>query len=364
MSLKVLHVESGMHLYGGALQVVFLTRGLQALGVRNVLACPHGSAIAEAASQGGVAVRPLAMKGDADIGLISRLRRLIREERPDVIHLHSRRGADVWGGVAGRLEGVPVVLSRRVDNTEARWQVALKYRLYDRVVAISRGIQGVLSSEGVPSQKLRCVPSAVDTVQYRPDASAVDWFRQEFRLDTEDLAVGMVAQLIPRKGHQTLLDALPEVVRACPRTKVLLFGQGPEAGRLKARIEASQLLRQHVVIAGFRNDLARVLPCLDLIVHPAFMEGLGVSLLQAAACGVPLIGGRAGGIPEVVRPGVNGELMGPGDAAGLAAAMTALLSSPELRRRYGDAGRQLVIDHFSIDSMVQGNLAVYRELVG
>ncbi|HIV70886.1 MAG TPA: glycosyltransferase [Candidatus Aquabacterium excrementipullorum] len=362
--MKVLHVESGMHLYGGALQVVFLSRGLQRLGVENVLACPEGSAIAEASAQGGVAVRALPMGGDADVGLVARLRRLIATEKPDLIHLHSRRGADIWGGVAGRLSGIPVVLSRRVDNTESKWAVALKYRLYDRVVAISQGIQAVLASEGVPAGKLRCVPSAVDTEQYWPDTSGLDWFRQEFQLAPGQLAVGMVAQLIPRKGHQTLLDALPEVVKAHPGLKVLLFGQGPEAPRLEQRIAASPLLKTHVSLVGFRKDLQRVLPCLDLVVHPAFMEGLGVSLLQAAACGVPLVGGRAGGIPEIVRPGINGELIEPGDAAALAAAMTALLSSTEQRQAYGRAGRELVMSHFSIESMVRGNLAVYRELVG
>lgn len=361
--MKVLHVESGMHLYGGALQVVFISRGLQALGVSNVLACPEGSAIAEAAAQGGVAVRPMAMGGDADVGLVTRLRRLIRAERPDVIHLHSRRGADVWGGMAGRLEGVPVVLSRRVDNTEARWAVALKYRLYDRVIAISRGIQSVLASEGVPRSKLRCVPSAVDTAQYRPDTSAMDWFRAEFGVKPGQPVVGMVAQLIARKGHQTLLDAMPAVVQAHPDVKVLLFGQGPEAEKITTRVAASPLLTAHVSMAGFRKDLPKVLPCLDLVVHPAFMEGLGVALLQAAACGVPLIGGRAGGIPEIVRPGVNGELIEPGDVAGLAVAMNTLLSSRELRERYGQAGRALVMSHFSIETMVQGNLAVYRELL-
>lgn len=362
--MKVLHVESGMHLYGGALQVVFLTRGLQRLGVSNVLACPQGSAIAQAAAPWGVAVRPMPMGGDADLGLVSRLRRLIAQEKPDLIHLHSRRGADVWGGVAGRLAGIPVVLSRRVDNAEARWAVALKYRLYDRVVSISQGIRGVLASEGVSEGKLRCVPSAVDTEQYHPDHADPAWFRQEFAVEPGQLVAGMVAQLIPRKGHQTLLDALPAVLQAHPGLKVLLFGQGPEAHKLDARIKASPLLAAHVVMTGFRNDLQRVLPCLDLVVHPAFMEGLGVSLLQAAACGVPLIGGRAGGIPEIVRPGINGELIEPGDVQGLAAAMTELLGSPERRRRYGAAGRELVMAQFSIDSMVQGNLAVYRELLG
>ncbi len=361
--MKILHVEAGQHLYGGALQVVFLTRGLQALGVHNVLACPVGSAIAQAASA-HADVRELRMGGDADMGMIGRLGRLIDQEKPDLLHLHSRRGADLWGGVAARFKGMPVVLSRRVDNPESRLTVALKYRLFDRVVTISQGIRTVLASEGVPEAKLRCVPSAVDTAQYRPDKSSLPWFRQEFGIQADALVVGMVAQFIPRKGHQTLLDALPTVLATHPGLKVILFGQGPELAGIAAQVQASPLLSGHVLLPGFRRDLDRVLPCLDLLVHPAFMEGLGVSLLQAAACGLPLIGGRAGGIPEIVKPGFNGELMEPGDTAALAGAMRALLSSAERRHRYGLAGRQWVQEHFSIDAMVQGNLAVYRELLG
>ncbi|MCK7492063.1 MAG: glycosyltransferase [Comamonadaceae bacterium] len=156
-----------MHLYGGALQVVFLLRGLEAAGVDSVLVAPSGSAIAEAAAP-HARVRTIAMGGDGDIATVGRLRRLIRAERPDVVHLHSRRGSDIWGGIAGRLEGVPVVLSRRVDNPEPRAWVGLKYRLFDRVVTISEGIFRVLESEGVPRAKLRCVPSSVDVEQYRP----------------------------------------------------------------------------------------------------------------------------------------------------------------------------------------------------
>lgn len=361
--MKILHVEAGMHLYGGALQVVFLMRELSARGVRCVLACPAGSAIAQAAAP-YASIYPMAMGGDGDFGMVPRLRRLIKLERPDVVHLHSRRGADVWGGVAARTSRVPVVLSRRVDNPESRWAVALKYRLYDRTVTISEGIRQVLLSEGVPIDKLRCVPSAVDTQQYQPGGRQDrDWFCQEFGLGPEAATVGMVAQFIPRKGHQLLLEALPAVLAAHPDVKVLLFGQGPESGAVQRQIDASDLLARHVNLVGFRKDLDRVLPHLDLLVHPAYMEGLGVSLLQAAACGVPIVAARAGGMPEIVRPGLNGELIEPGDSSGLADAMLSLLGDPALRQRYGVAGRQWVVDHFSIDAMVTGNLAVYRELV-
>jgi glycosyltransferase involved in cell wall biosynthesis len=280
------------------------------------IACPTGSAIAEAVREAGLPVREMPMRGDADVGLVSRLAPRHARSAADLLHLHSRRGCDTWGALSGRLQGLPVVLSRRVDNPESRWWAALKYRLPDRVVTISQGIREVLRAEGVPETKLTCVPSAVDTAQYRPGREELPWFRAEFGLDEGALTIGMAAQFIERKGHATLLDALPAVFERHPQVRVLLFGQGPLWSAMSSRIEGDEVLREHVQLVGFRRDLHRVLPCLDVLAHPAHMEGLGVALLQAAACGVPIVGGRRGGIPEIIRPGVTGELIEPGDAAG------------------------------------------------
>jgi glycosyltransferase involved in cell wall biosynthesis len=362
--VKVLHVEAGRHLYGGALQVVFLLRGLAARGVHSVLACPPGSAIAQAAAAHVARVAATPMKGDLDLAMIGRLRRLIRAERPDVVHLHGRRGADVWGGLAARWEGVPAVLSRRVDNPEPRFWAALKYRLYDRIITISQGIRTVLLAQGVPGERVVCVRSAVDTEQYRPTHEHLDWFRREFGVSDDELTLAMVAQFIARKGHRVLLEALPSIIARHPSIRVLLFGRGPEQAAIDRAVAARPELASRVVFAGFRDDLHRVLPCIDVLVHPASMEGLGVALLQAAACGVPIVAGRAGGIPEIVEPGVNGELFDPSDPAALANQVSRLLDSKDLRRRYGQAGRRHVEQAFSIDAMVEGNLTVYRDLAG
>jgi glycosyltransferase involved in cell wall biosynthesis len=359
--VRVLHVETGRHLYGGALQVKFLLEGLAAgwPDDEHVLVCPVGSAIGREL-KARVRVIELPLGGDLDVAMTWRLRRLFATERPDLVHLHSRRGADLWGALASRSLGIPVVLSRRVDNPEPRLWVALKYRLYDHVVTISQGIREVLLREGVPAEKVTCVPSAVDTALYRPGGDR-DWLNTAFGVPAGSPVAAMAAQFIPRKGHDTLLSALPSVFESHPRLQVLLFGQGGLRDQVAAEV-ARRGWTDRVQLPGFRDDLARILPMLDLLVHPARMEGLGVVLLQAAACGIPLVAARAGGIPEICIDGETGWLVEPGDPQGLAAALNEALANPLEARQRGGAGRQLVERAFSIPAMVEGNRRVYQAL--
>jgi len=358
--VKVLHVEAGRHLYGGGLQVAYLLDGLVRQGVESVLVCPRGSAIAGKLRGWRGRILEIPMRGDLDLGLLWRLGRIIRRERPDVVHLHSRRGADLLGGVAARLAGVKTVLSRRVDNPEAPVVARWKYRLYDRVITISEGIRQVLLAEGVEPWRLVCVRSAVSPEAYRRDCER-DWFWRVFGLAGDETVLAVIAQLIPRKGHRYLLQVLPGLCMEYPRLRVIFFGQGAEEARLRAQVEAAGLA-DRVIFAGFRTDLPCILPCLDLVVHPALMEGLGIALLQAAGAGLPIVAVAAGGMPEVVRDGVNGLLVPPGDSTALAAAIRRLLADRALMRRMGQAGKALIDSEFSIERMVAGNLQVYREL--
>jgi glycosyltransferase involved in cell wall biosynthesis len=340
--------------------VLYLIQGLHQRGIDNLLACRPKSDLSRAAAP-YADVCPVTMRGDLDVPLIFRMHRLIQRTRPHLVHLHSRIGADVMGALGARWAGVPIVHSRRQDNPEARWMVAAKYRLHDRVIAISEGIVKVLLAEGLPAGKLRCVPDGVDP---RPFQQACDkaWFRSEFGLPPDGPVIGVVAQLIRRKGHASLLQALPSLLPEFPGLRVIFFGKGPLEAELKASI-ASLGLTGQVQLPGFRDDLPRILGCLDLIVHPAFREGLGVSLLQASSAGVPIVAGNAGGIPEAVQDEVTGLLFPPGDVATLTAAIKRLLEDPDLAHRLGRAGRERVEREFSVDRMVTGNLAVYQELL-
>ena len=358
--MHILHIETGRHLYGGALQVLFLLRGLAETGCRNSLACPSGSAIASAAGSCSQ-LHAVPVRGDLDPTFMLRLRGIITAGRPDLVHVHSRRGADLWGGLAAWSRGVPALITRRVDNPETPLVARMKYRLYHRIITISEAIRQVLLSEGVPAEKITRVPSAVDHRRYATPCDR-EWFLKEFGLQPTDRTIGMIAQFIPRKGHRFLIAAAPDILARCPEARFLLFGKGPLQEDIRNMCDRNRIVDK-VIFAGFRNDLERILPCLDVVVHPAVMEGLGVSLLQTAAAGVPIVATHAGGIPEVVKDGYNGFLIDPKDTIQFMRSVIKLLSDSQLAKLFGNRGRRMVIKNFSIDAMVSGYLRIYQELV-
>jgi glycosyltransferase involved in cell wall biosynthesis len=175
--------------------------------------------------------------------------------------------------------------------------------------------------------------------------------------------LGVVAQFIKRKGHDYLLEALPEIIQTFPEVKVLFFGQGPLEHSLRQTVSRYGL-KDTVTFAGFRRDLETILPCLRIIVHPATMEGLGVCLLQAASAGVPIVAFASGGIPEIVHHEDNGLLVAPGESHSLAVAIRTILGNPDLARKMGRNGQRLVRQRFSIEAMVKKNTSVYRQVLG
>ena len=357
----IVHLETGRHLYGGARQVLMLTAGLRDSGIESTLVCPDDSELVSAVPE-GVTVHPMPMAGDLDAGFAYRFSRYLRDVRPDLVHVHSRRGADLWGGLGAKWAKVPAVLSRRVDNVEPALLAPLKYGRYERVIGISNGIVEVLREQGVDSDRLRLVRSAIDAATCEPRWERAQ-FRDAFGLDDSHVAVVCVAQFIPRKGHRLLLEAWPEVSSACREARLLLFGRGPELAALEHDVRDS-VSGATVHFAGFRSDLRDFLGCADLLVHPAEREGLGIALLEAQAAGVPVVAMRAGGMPEAVADGESGALVNPGDSRELARRMIRLLRDAELRQQLGAGGRRHVAEHFSPAAMVSGNLGVYREVIG
>ena len=359
--MKIVHVETGRHFYGGAQQVIWLISGLAARGVENLLVCPAESAIGKFARDAAIPVEYLSCSGDLDLRFAWRLNKLVRREKPDIVHCHSRRGADFIGGQALSLTGVPAVLSRRVDHAEAKLLARLRYRPFRKVIAISEHIAAVLREGGLDPLRLETIRSAVavDSINASPDCAA---FRKEFEINDDDFVIAMIAQFIPRKGHRYLFDVMPKLRDSYPNIRVLLFGSGPGEGDLRAL--ATELnLHGTVQFAGFRDNLDDYLACIDLLVHPAVQEGLGVAMLKGAAAGVSVIAFDTAGSREAVVHGKTGVLVPAEDIVELQQAIAVLIDDSKMRREYGQAGRQRTKNEFTVKIMVERHIELYGSVL-
>lgn len=356
--MKIVHVETGRHLYGGAQQVVWLMTGLAAEGVDGMLVCIPGSEIDKAARSADIKVLNIACSGDHDLRFAWKLRRALKQQAPDLVHCHSRRGADFLGGIAARLAGIPAVLSRRVDNRESGFIASWRYRNFRRIIAISENIAAILRENSKIRERVTTIRSAVDVDKFsaRIDCTAI---RGEFDLNADDFAIVVVAQLIPRKGHRFLFDVVPNLRDQHPHIRVIVFGQGPGEAELRSMVDHMNLSGT-VQFAGYCEDLDDYLGCFDLLVHPATEEGLGVAMLKAAAAGLPVVAFDTAGAKEVVAHGTTGVLVPPRDVHRLQKAISVMIEEPQMRRELGQAGQRRMRDEFSIGQMVASHVELYR----
>lgn len=363
--LKTLHVEMGRHLLGGTMQVFYLNQGLAARGMESAVVCPRQSELYLKCQEEGITVFPVHYGGDMDLRLIFALRRIIREYRPDITHIHSRRGGDTLGLMAAKWAHCGrIVVSRRVDHPLARsgWN-KLRYEKWpDRTVAVSEGIRQAMIQGGIDGNKVTVVHSGIEAALYQTHDDRIE-VRNELGIGHDRLVLAVIGQLIERKGHRFLMEALPAIREKHAKVELLFLGEGRLEEDLRAECKRKGIVDQ-VHFAGFRRDVGRVLRAVDVLVHPATMEGFANAVLQGMAAEVPVVSSAVGGMPESVRDGENGFLVPPSNPQALADAVIRLLDSPALRAEFGQRGRIIVETEFSSEAMVEGLLRVYRDLVG
>ena len=354
MSPSVLHVDTAATWRGGQNQVLLTASGMAARGQETAIACRRHGVLAARAEAAGVAVRALPFRGDLWPPAIVSLARLLRREQPGALVLHDPHAVSA-ALVAVRLSRRPLLVAvRRVDFPLGSPLSRAKYAACDRVVVVSRAIGTVVESCGIAREKLRLVYEGV------PDRAPAPGGREALAslgVPAGVPVVGNVAALTDHKDHATLIEALALARPRVPQARLVILGEGELRGALEARVR-ERGLGDRVVFAGFRPDLDRLLPAFSLFCLSSRLEGLGTSLLDAMAFGLPVVATSAGGIPEAVEDGVTGRVVPPGDPAALADALVSVLGDDERRRALGAAGRRRFLERFTADRMVDGTLRV------
>jgi L-malate glycosyltransferase len=357
-----LHIDTARTWRGGQNQVLLTVLGMRAVGHRAMLVAHAAGELRQRAEE-GLELIPLAPKTEMDLSAAWRLARLVKQLKPDVIHAHDPHGVAMAAlalSMSTQVAKPPLVAARRVDfhikgNALSRW----KYRQVDCFICASNAIRQILIADGVSDDRAVTVYEGIDLV--RVAAAPPANLHADLWLPHDAPIVGNVAALVPHKGQRHLIDAAAIVLKQVPDARFVIAGEGALRPMLERQIKERRL-EKHVFLVGFRPDILSVHKAFDVFVMSSVTEGLGTSLLDAMACGKPIVATRAGGMPEVVVEGLTGLLVEPRDDEAMAAAIVRLLRDRALRREMGAAGEARVQEQFSSERMVQETLAVYQRV--
>jgi len=353
--LNTLHVDLGPDWRGGQSQALLLINGLRDRGHAAELIAPKSSPLAERARADAIRVHGI---GRSAIRLRTayEIARLLARESFDVVHCHEAHGLTAaW--LAGAHRHTVLIASRRVAFPVSSSRLgAARYRSADRIAAVSQFVRERMIDSGLGEDSVEVVYDGVPTGQL-PTAEERLAARISWEIGKEPL-IGCVGYLVPEKGQELLIRALPLIRAQYPDCRLLLAGDGPCHGHLQ-RLSTSLGVGHVVLFAGFVNDVTRVYQALDVFAFPSFAEPLGSSLLAAMSHGLPAVGLRSGAVPEIVEHGQNGLLARTAEPEALAAALVCALRDRAPGSRLGAAARQTVEERFSAAQMVENTIALY-----
>jgi len=304
----------------------------------------------------------IGIDGALDLSWARSFAALVRKERVAVIHAHEFT-ANAYGSLMGQILGVPVLATVHGKSYYAdRLKRRMAYRYVSRVsrmVAVSEDLKRfIIERAGVAEERVSVVYNGADEMESVPDRSGATG--AEFRLDEYDHVIGAVGSLYPVKGHIHLIRALPEILRASPRTLLLLVGQGELEESLKGEV-AKRRLDDHVRFLGFRSDVPELLSLLDVFVLPSLSEGLSMALLEAMAAGKPVVATRVGGNPEAVVDGDTGFLIDAESPESISDRVVRLLRDKAQAARMGERGRRRAHEKFSFRATVDQYQRYYEQ---
>lgn len=291
------------------------------------------------------------------------LNKIIRTEKIDLIHAHTRVTA-VSAAVASRAARIPYVTTCH-GFFKRRLGRLLCGSWGDKVVAISEAVkQHLMNDFGIPEEKIALIYTGVETERFLKDLTEEEKreARRKFTLENAPVIIGTIGRLSPVKGQEVLLKAVPSIVKGFPKARILLIGDGPDEQRLRELVLELDI-EKNVVLAKSVDDTKEALSIMDVFVLPSIKEGLGLSLIEAMACGRPCVASRIGGIENVIEEGKTGLFFTPGDAEELAVAVKRILTDRLLRDILSKNGREKASKYFDIGKMATKMEMLYKEVV-
>lgn len=359
--MKILHTEASCGWGGQEIRILEESRGLIGRGHSVELVCPPESLIYSEASRYGVPVHALPIGRKSIKGLMA-LRNWLKRHPVDVINTHS--STDSWLAALACFtlsDAPPIVRTRHIsspthNNAASRWLYQTATTL---IVTTGEALRKQLINDNkFEAHRIVSVTTGMDGLHFIPgDKNAA---RQQLQLPRDCFLFGIVATLRFQKGHAELLRALAE--QDDPNCCLAIVGDGPQRDNISHLIEELGLTNR-IFMPGNQHDILPWYQAFDAFVLPTHAEGMPQSLMQAMLCALPVITTPVGSIPYAVENGQSGLLVSPKNITELAAAMHRVRQDEELRREMGKAARQVALDRFGIDPMLNAMEQIFLRVL-
>lgn len=366
--LKVVHVIGGGEFGGAEQHIIQLLSLLPQHGVAGKVICFYEAGLSDALRAKGIEVEVLQF-GRFDLRLPAALKKAFKQAQPDIIHTHGVK-ANFFSRIAvGKKKAVPLVTTvhsvlrydylNRLAYAVASFMERRTRKRNDHYIAVSHAIKQSLLEEGVREPTITVVHHGIDFARYSQGTRAL---RAELKLADDAYVIGVVTRLVKNKGMAYIINAMPRIVAEHPHVRLVILGTGPEEENLKQLVDKLGL-PEHVIFAGFRDDVEHCLGSFDCFVSASLSEGLGLNVLEAMAAAVPVVATKVGGIVDFMEDRVNGLLVKPSSSDALADAILALIAEPLQGQQYAEAAQQLVLQEYTLERMSSGTVQVYEQLL-
>lgn len=365
ISETILFLTRSLDRGGAERQLVKLAKGLTRRGHAVAVAVFFGGGVYEAElTEAGVCVINLGKKGRWDVlSFLSRLARLLRKERPAVMHSYLSVPNILATLLKPLLPGTRIILGVRASNVDlsrydwlSRFAYALERRLArfaDLIIANSYAGKRHAVANGFPECKIVVIPNGIDTEYFRLDREGRRQVRSAWGLGDDEILVGLVARLDPMKDYPTFLEAASRIARERHDVRFVCVGDGPVAYTEALKQQAAALgLTKRLIWAGACDNMPAVYSALDLSSSSSLGEGFSNTIAEAMACGVPCVVTDVGDAKQIV--GDTGFVVEPGNPAALASAWQVVLEAEGAdKARRGQMARERVIEHFSLERLIE-----------
>jgi len=368
--MKVLHVINTLSAGGAELHLLTLCRYLKRKNIEPVVACLRENVKGSRSlrldfDRADIKVIDLDADSRFDSRIFARVAGLLTSERPDILHTHLPR-ADLAGAFAHFLQPSVVwvcsVHAIYSADWSGRWSmplVRMLWRRTDKVLCISNAVRDWLVRDGMPPDKAKVIHYGIESEPFLHPSLDL---RAKWGLDGR-VVIGSIGRIEPRKGHQYLIEAMPELCRKFPNVVLLIAGHDPWGyAKTLRRLMARLNVENNVRIVGFQSDIVSFLHAIDVFAFATTSEGFGQVLVEAMAAGKPVVASKVAPLTEIADDGQTALLVEPENPAAFAAALTRILSAPSGRHPMVERARQRVNHYFTADRMTQETIALYQEV--